>query len=315
MGDALMNLPALHLLRQTFPKAWLTFLCDAGVADLFRGHPDIDEVMTVDAAALGRSFRARRELFVRIRKASFDVAVVSNPGKFFHALTWLARIPHRVGIDRKWGFLLTKRLPPAGAESPRHEIDRNLDLASLASDKTWDGTLLLPADETALRAVGTRLAAECPGEKVIVAVHPGTSNPRKLWAPARWAELCERAAEGGAAIVLIGGTEEAGRSAEVASKTRAPLVDWTGRLSLKELAAFLGHPRVKALVSSDSGPVHVAWMRGTPVVALYSKDDPGSDPRRWGPRDGGRSRAVWKPMAEITSSEVVALLAEIPGKK
>ena len=288
MGDTLMNLPAIRLLRQTFPKAWLTLLCDTAVADLFRGHPDIDEVMTVDTKALDGSFAARREIVNRVRRASFDVAVISNPSKFFHLVAWLARIPHRVGVDRKWGLLLTKRLPAIAAESPRHEIERNLDLASLASDKAWDGTWVLPADDAAARSVEARLSAECPGDAPVVVIHAGTSNPLKAWATERYAELCDRVFAGQkAAIVLIGGAEESGRSAEVAAKSRAPLVNWTGRLSLKELAAFLGHRRVKALVSSDSGPVHVAWMRGTPVVALYARDVPGSDPRRWGPRDAG----------------------------
>ena len=35
IGDTLMNVPAIHLLRQTYPKSWITLLCDKNVAPLF----------------------------------------------------------------------------------------------------------------------------------------------------------------------------------------------------------------------------------------------------------------------------------------
>ena len=72
MGDVLMNLPALHVLRQSYPKAWIALLLDRSVAGLFRGHPDLDELIIVDAAELKQSGRKRRKLAQELRKARFD---------------------------------------------------------------------------------------------------------------------------------------------------------------------------------------------------------------------------------------------------
>ena len=69
MGDVLMNLPALRLLRQSYPKAWIAMLVDASVAELLKGHPDFDEVMTVSA---GESFG---KLLGRVRQARFDMEI------------------------------------------------------------------------------------------------------------------------------------------------------------------------------------------------------------------------------------------------
>jgi len=310
MGDVLMNLPALRLLRQTFPKAWLTLLVDVSVAGLFKGHPDVDELMTVDAARFKRDFYYRWHLVKVLKRASFDLAVVSNPDKWLHAVVFAARIPHRVGYARKWGFMLTKKMPDRKAAAHRHEIDMNLELASLACDRTWDGHVELPVDDVARRDVRGLFLRDLPGDRPVVAIHPGTSNPKKRWDEGRFAEICRRLSAEGFGTVLIGGPEEKEASARVAAASGVAPADWTGAFSLACLAAFFSEPRVRALVSSDSGPVHVAWISGVPVVALYASDVEGSDPVRWGPRDK-KSVTIHKSMADITADEVYAALKKV----
>ena len=298
-----MNLPALRTLRQSYPKAWISLLVDKKVAGLFREHPDLDEVLAVDAAALEESGVSRRKLVHEIRKARFDLGIVSNPSKFFHWLLFSARIPVRVGWKRKWSFFLNRSLPDTKSQMTRHEIDANLELTSLAADKKWDGALRMAVNAKASERVEALLR---PLDKAVpvVAVHAGSSNPQKMWPKERFEELCRHLLSSGRGhLVLIGGEEERLVSQKITSQISGPCLDLTGRLSLEELAAFLKHPQVRTLVSSDSGPVHVAWMSGKPVVAFYAKNAVGSDPARWGPRDE-KSRTIFKPMNDITAEEV-----------
>ena len=303
MGDLLMNLPALHVLRQAYPKAWIALLLDRAVAGLFRGHADLDELILVDAAELEKNGRKRRALVREIRRARFDVGVASNSSKFFHWLLFAARIPVRAGWRRKWAFLLNRSLPDDKNKTARHEIDSNLDLAGLVTKEKWDGKIVMAEDKKAAEKISV-LMKPFQTALPVVAVHPGSSNPKKIWPGERFAELCRRLESSKACqLVLIGGEEEVEASRRIAQKLSGPLLDLTGRLSLEELAAFFKQPQVRALVSSDSGPVHVAWMSGKPVVAFYAKNVPGSDPVRWGPRDG-KSRVIFKPMEEIGVGEV-----------
>lgn len=314
MGDVLMNLPAIRLLRQTYPKSWLTVLMDHSVADLLKGHPDIDEVMTVESVKFKASTRYRWRFLGRLREMGFDLAIVPHPDKHWHLLTFLAGIGHRVGYNRKLGFFLTKKMADAKGQSGCHEIDLNLELVSLVSDRTWDGELSLPVDELAVREVQTLFEKSCPGSRSWVALHAGTSNPNKRWPVERFAELCDRIQERNPwRAVLVGDAQAKGASAEVLAKARLSVLDWTGVLSIKQLVAFFHEPRVRALVSSDSGPVHIAWISGKPVVALYAKNQLGSDPARWGPRDKA-SRVIHKPMLEITPAEVYERLLEVLGE-
>jgi len=318
MGDALMNLGALRLLRQSYPKAWLALCVDASVADLFRGHPDLDEVMAVDAARLKRNWRHRFKFLASLRKAKFHLALVSNPDKILHLLVFLAGIPVRVGYRRKLGFLLNKTLSDPKAFLGRHEMDRNLDLAALVSDKRWDGLTRLSVDAAATRDVDKMLSEASPGTREIIVIHPGTSNALKRWPMENFATLCQlvsavRSLEN-YALAFIGGPEEKEISSGIRRQSGVPAADFTGTLSLKQLAAFLNHGRVKLLVSCDSGPVHIAWILGKPVVALYAQNAPGCDPARWGPRDRS-SEIIFKPLLEISPPMVLEAMKKALSKE
>ncbi|MBI3252162.1 MAG: glycosyltransferase family 9 protein [Candidatus Omnitrophica bacterium] len=301
LGDVLMNLPAIRVLRQTFPKAWIALLAKPSVAPLFRHHPDLDEVIVLDSGAAEK-----------IKKARFDLAIISNPDKSLHWLMFVSHIRHRVGYDRKWGFLLTRKIKDEKDKAERHEMDYNLELIHLVSAVSWDGEMILGEDPAARKEIEGRLADRAGAAPAgWIAIHPGTSHPAKRWDPRRFAALCSMiACQTPFKPLLIGGEEERRVSAEVADYSPEPVLDWTGRLTLPELAAFFKNSRVKALVSSDSGPVHLAWMSGVPVVALYAKNAAGSNPARWGPR-GVASRAIYKPIFEIDPEEVFACLREV----
>ena len=77
--------------------------------------------------------------------------------------------------------------------------------------------------------------------------------------------------------------------------------------------ALFHRPEVRLLVSSDSGPAHIAWISGIPAVVMYAKNVPGSDPGRWGPLDS-KSEVIYKPMSEITAEEVYGAVRKVIEK-
>jgi ADP-heptose:LPS heptosyltransferase len=230
-----MNLPALRVLRQSYPKAWIALLLDKRVAGLFRGHPDLDELIAVDADELKRSGRKRRQLVGDIRKARFDLGIVSNPLKFFHWMLFSCGIPLRAGWRRKWPIFLNRTLPDTKNKKVRHEIDSNLDLVGLVAKERWDGRILMAEDKRAKEVIAALTKPLNPALP-IVAVHPGSSNPRKLWPSERFVELCRRLeASKACQLVLVGGDEERGASKAIAAQLTGSFMDLTGRLTL--------HPR------------------------------------------------------------------------
>ena len=136
----------------------------------------------------------------------------------------------------------------------------------------------------------------------LIAVHPCTSNPKKQWPKGHFAKLGDLLMPLGYNIVMISGAAEQCFAKEVISMMRNKPVDLTGALSLKELAALL--KRCRLLVSADSGPVHISAAVGTPVVALFGKEDPGSKPARWGPYGEGHIVIEKDKLGDISPQEV-----------
>ncbi len=299
-----MNLPACGVLKKTFPSCELTLMVDTSVKDLFIGQPFIDKVMAVDRKSFEGNAFGIFKMIRTIRRLTFDIVIVSNPNKWMHLISFLAGIPVRVGYKKKWGFLLNKTLSAVKEPSEKHEIEANLELVRLISNEKWDGKNYLPVEAKAKETVAKLIQSQCSSEKLIIAVHPGTSNLKKRWPIEKFAQVCKRIqSENFHEVALIGGVEEVVSAEKISKQVDAPLINCVGKLTLKELTAFLSHPKVKCLVSADSGPVPIAWMNGTPTVVLFAQDVEGGSPKRWGPCDG-KSEVIYKPIEEITPLEV-----------
>jgi len=130
----------------------------------------------------------------------------------------------------------------------------------------------------------TRRLAELSGPEPTagprVVLHVGAGTPAKAWPVGHWRELLGRIIVGhGAQVVLAGSRQDRTVAAEILGGRAWPgVADWTGRLSVVELAALL--EQADLLVGADSGPACLAAAVGTPVVVLFSGTN---SPRQWQP--------------------------------
>ena len=113
-----------------------------------------------------------------------------------------------------------------------------------------------------------------------VAVNPVAFWETKLWQEEKFAGLCDRIREElGIGIVLTGG--ESAPLERICRKMRTKAVNLGGRTTLRELACL--YREAALVVTTDSGPMHLAAAVGTPVVALFGP----TDPARTGPYGPG----------------------------
>src|SRR5580704_7463538 len=98
LGDLVMTLPALHVLRRAFPTALLSVMVDRRLAGFFDGVRWIDELIPIDRASRFSTLMEMPRLIARLRGGRFDLAVIL-PNSFESALrVALARIPIRAGF-------------------------------------------------------------------------------------------------------------------------------------------------------------------------------------------------------------------------
>jgi ADP-heptose:LPS heptosyltransferase len=95
----------------------------------------------------------------------------------------------------------------------------------------------------------------------------------KRWKPERYAELIRWITEEvGARAVMLGGPEERVLAEEIATAAGVPIVDFCGKAGIRELPWLL--QMCTALVTNDTGVMHMAAAVGTPVVALFGPTSP-----------------------------------------
>jgi 3-deoxy-D-manno-octulosonic-acid transferase/heptosyltransferase-1 len=104
-----------------------------------------------------------------------------------------------------------------------------------------------------------------------VAVSPEALWETKLWPAGNFAALCDRMVDGLAVRVVLTGLESRTMDA-VKSRLQRPVIDLTGRTTLRDLACL--YRRASLLVSTDSGPMHIAAAVGTKVIAIFGPTDP-----------------------------------------
>lgn len=321
IGELLLTTPAFGAVRESFPGAKITLIVKPSSSVVVEGNPCIDSIVKLDPGSDLDSLSKRLRFIRFLGGSGFDMAIIFNPSKFFNIAAFLAGIPVRVGYDRKLGFLLTNAIEDRKYLCEKHEVEYNLDLVTAAGAGILDRRLCFPLTETDERVAERISAQNGIAESAFVAVHPGTSNPDKLWPAERFSQVCDKIIDGfGVRVVLVGGEEEHRIADEVKAKMRNAAIDLTGRMALKEFGAFL--KRSSLLLSCDSGPVHLASAVGTPVVVLFGEARPGGSSRRWGPYGEGQGPAaagsivVGRPkVTDITVDDVFKAASGILCKK
>ena len=120
---------------------------------------------------------------------------------------------------------------------------------------------------------GSNASGKEAGEGMaFVAVNPVAFWETKLWTNEKFAELCDRIrTELKIGVVLTGG--EAAPLDRIRGRMKTAAVNLGGRTTLRELACLYG--KASLVVTTDSGPMHIAAAVGAPVVALFGPTDPG----------------------------------------
>jgi heptosyltransferase II len=297
LGDAVMALPAIADVRRGLPDATIVVTARESVAPLFDMVADVDEVV-----AQVESKRTGREQTVRVEA---DTAILL-PNSFRSAL--LAR---RAGIAQRWGYrtdwrglLLTRAI--ARPRSGIHQIEYYQRLTHALGFPSGPSTPRLHAPSTARAAAACVLArAGWDGKNPFVALSPGAAyGGAKRWPPDRFAAVARVLESEGIRSVLVGSAADVptGRQVESASRGDTSIVNVIGRTDLAQLAGLLSMAR--ALVSNDSGAMHLGAALGVPVVAVFGPTDERVTaphvPRR--SAESGTAEASDVPTAVLTSA-------------
>lgn len=299
VGDAVMSLPALQALRQSYPAAHISVLARPWVAGLYGRESFCNEVIPYEAPNGWRGFDRKRRISVDLRKRHFDCAVLLQNAFEAAAVVRWAGIPTRIGYNRDGrGWLLTHAIPvPAPGEIPAHQRFYYLELLKRAHlIKTYSP--IAP-----IRLHGAAAVAERGREWFhnaslgdwVIGISPGAAyGGAKRWLPERFAMAAvQLAGKTGASVAIFGTKVEQEMCKAVCTLVTAAGVqceNFAGITTLSRLIEMVAACRL--FLTNDSGSMHIASALGVPTVAIFGA----TDDQATGPT-GDWSRVVREPVA------------------
>lgn len=270
MGDVVNGLSAAHAARQRWPRAHIAFMAPPQWGPIVDRCSAVDETIGLDPAAVThwpacldprRWWNLLRTLLA-LRRRRFDLAV-SIYGPIAGTVVALSGARERRGYGREApSFSFDRSFADERRNGGPHETDL---AAGLIGDHeppwhTIDRTDDLPVP-TALAGIG----------RPMVVAHAGAAHgDAKRWREEHWERTLVELAAGGATVALVGLAGDHAVARRLQGSVH-DLIDLTGETPLESLMGTL--QAADLVISTDSGPAHLARALGTRVIALHGPTD------------------------------------------
>jgi lipopolysaccharide heptosyltransferase I len=288
LGDIIHTLPVAHALKRCFPSCHIDWIVEQGFSSLVAQDAAIHAVHPIripstsdpDAggAAYIRAFAAMLRALLRLRRAfhaaPYDLVLdfhasfrsglfaLMNPGGF------------RVGLGdaRELNSYFQHHLIK-GTANTVHAIDKNLLFCTFLGCGAQPEDFYLCSTQADEQRVDDFLSDSGfgPGDRFVY-VNPTARWQSKFWLAPRWSELCDSLLAAGIQTVFGGSAGDLAYIKEITDQMSGRGVVAAGRLSLTESVALM--KRASIYVGLDTGPMHIAAMTGTPVIALFGPTHP-----------------------------------------
>lgn len=262
MGEVILTSPLIRAIRQRHPTSDIMVLTERRYAPLVSANPHVTEVYES-----GRR-RNVRALAAHLRQQHFTHLLDLQRDSRSLLLRSLVR--------GNWGLSQTDRFARTVLiRTKRNWYQEVVPLAerffAAARDLevSPDGSPpdLFLTDEAIGQAQTWLEQAGVPSDRPFIAMAPGASQATRRWPPEYFVSLVKKVTTTGAYVVIVGGANESKLASEIALRSGPHAASAAGALGLQATAGVL--KRAAALITGDTGLLHMGTAVGTPVVAIF----------------------------------------------
>lgn len=287
LGDAVFSSAVFKELKHTYPRARISCLCVPRVRDVLQYCPYVDEMIVYDERGEHRFPWTKLALIAQLRGQRFDAAFLLHRSMTRSLLVFLAGIPLRIGYGKAKGLLTH---PVDRDDQEIHRADFYLKVLEGFGIRVHDRTCELRLEARDAASLDLILAKNGIGGKdEFVVVNTGGNWELKRWSAVAFASLARRLWQDlHLRSVFSGAQKDKEACQRIASQAGVDSVVLAGETSLGESLAL--YKRAAAVISADSGPLHLASSVGADVIAIFGP----TRPEITGPRGHGRSQVLFK---------------------
>jgi lipopolysaccharide heptosyltransferase II len=285
IGDLVMLSPAIHALRSSYPDSEISILGQPASIAVYKQHPGITELIPFDRSRGDLNIPAFMQAVKTLRSRRFDLGIVSHNSFGSALMTRLGGVRQRIGYSAEGrDFLLSRAV--RGSTEREHLISNKLRLIAALGIEVEDRREEVFINEEAAKAwIKDKLGPNFGRNRPIVTISLGSTVDHKQWTGSELNRLLNMLPVNGCDLVFVGTPKERALFEGVYSYNNT-VVDLVGETTIEELTWVLD--RAALHIGPDSGPMHLAIGRGTPVIALFG----GTDPARCGPFCAENARVI-----------------------
>lgn len=286
VGDMMMSQSLYRTLKAEYPSAEIDVMAPAWCRPLLARMPEVNQALAMPLGHGALGLGERRRLGRALRANRYDRAYVL-PNSFKSALVpFFADIPQRTGWrgEMRYGLLNDVRVLDKAAFPlmVQRYVALAYDKGRIQRTDDLPQPLLWPRLQVNDAEIAETAAAfNLTDSRPIVGFCPGAEfGPAKRWPHYHYATLAQKLIESGYQIALFGSAKdhEAGEQIRAALQEDARdfCLNLAGKTQLEQAVILIAACR--AVVSNDSGLMHVAAALNKPLIALYGPSSPDFTP-------------------------------------
>ena len=261
MGDLLGSTPAILALRTRYPKARIVNVAAPMPLNVLKHSPLVDKLI-----AHPKNWRGTLSALRQIRREKPDLAICLSGSIRVAVMARFCGAKVRAGYaPSKYTFPLTLKVHRAGPPSLQLDLTMAQALDAPVVKDNYVG-LLQPTEGERSHVATWLHEKNADLSKPLVGINMGASVERRRWDVENFAAVCDELA-GETQLIVFGGPGDLELVGKLQSLTRANLLVAAGEFSPRETAALM--ERCATVITSDTGPMHLAMAVNTPVVALF----------------------------------------------
>ena len=258
IGDIVLSTPLIKKLRDTYPKAEITYLTTPVGASILRNNPHLNHIIEYDKRGEHKGIKGFWAIAKKLKMEAYNLVI--TPHRYLRStfLTFLTGAPIRRGYDSAAAsFLYNERV---NYDKSKHEVEKLLSFVPKDEGKRYEIEIF----PTELEVEKVDKLLEKRREKVVV-VAPGSKWFTKKW-PLEYFNrvIKELEKREDTTVVVVGGKEEMFFNMPLANTT----IDLRGKTTLLELAEVIR--RADIVLTNDSSPIHIASaFPNVRILALF----------------------------------------------
>ncbi len=282
VGDVVRTLPAVKAIREHFPKSEIHWLVEDRCSAILKGLAYVDELKEIPRKgwpnlSLVEKWQCGYQYTRSMRQEKYDIYLdfhgILKSGIYGFLFGIPLRIGYPAGLAKEGNTLFTnKKIHITSSHISRYE--RNFLFARHFDPNSIEERADLPLSNDDRKFAVDFLNLHCIKEKQYICLFPGSSEIGKFkrWPPALYGKLVDLLYQEFhlPSVICWGPGEEDLVSEVLKNSNQSPLV--LPLVTLKELCAVV--EKSSLFIGGDTGPMHMASMLGTPLVAIFGPSDP-----------------------------------------